>query len=264
MLGFLKMTENLTPICLGQETGSSAFSTLVRTENLPFTVRLAASRADFEGAAAVRVAAYSRHDYIDTVADAVGSLNELDDCAGLLVAEDKQTGAIVGTIRVGSSLRGPTALPDGFCLDELAGAPFAYVDRYATVPGRMGIQAAVALAKAQWFVSLAEGAEWVLAAALPTLARRYRMMGMRTIAGGEEGVRLPELHYRMYEALGEQLSKIAPSIRAGSPSFFDYCLWAYHPDILLPAPQVLDSLREEELARQAVATTSQTSEKLAA
>ena len=152
-------------------------------ELLTFIVRPANSDEDIAALCDLRAAAYARHDYLPGVADRLLEIDETDLRSTLLVAESKADGAIVGTIRVNSSLRGTTPIPPQMPNVEFEGDSFTYVDRFAAQQGPLADIVALALIKAQWFCAYHEGVDWILAAALPALARRYRMVGLRTLAG---------------------------------------------------------------------------------
>lgn len=230
-------------------------------ELLPFVVRRANSEEDFTALSQLRAEAYARHDYLPGVSDRLLSIDETDRRSTLLVAEHKADGAIVGTIRVSSSLRGATPIPEQMPRTEFGGAAFTYVDRFAAQQGPLADIVALALIKAQWFWAYHEGVDWVVAAALPALARRYRMVGLRTLAGAERGrFLIPHLHTRPYEAVGERLSGMPVNLRRNSGFLVPFFLDKHHPDILVDRPALLD----HHIAASAVAAGNFDGEALAA
>lgn len=209
-------------------------------EQLPFVVRKAVRGADFEAASRIRSEAYARHDYLPGVSETLRRIDEADLRGTLLVAERKDDGEIIGTIRVSSSQRGPTPLPAQAPRVEFEGESFTYVDRFAARQGPLADIAALALIKAQWFQAYHEGVQWIVAAALPALARRYRMVGLRSLAGAPRGrFMIPHLHEKPYEAVGERLSDMPANLRRNSPFLVPFFLQNEHPDILLPTPALL-------------------------
>ena len=209
-------------------------------EQLPFVVRKAISGRDFEAASRVRSEAYGRHDYLPSVSDNLRRIDEADLRGTVLVAERKSDGEILGTIRVISSLRGATPLPTQAPRVEFDGDAFTYVDRFAVRQGNLADVVALALIKAQWFQAYHEGAEWIIAAALPALARRYRMVGLRSLEGAPKGrFMIPHLHTKPYEAVGERLCAMPANLRRTSPFMVPFFLDTEHPDVLIPMPELL-------------------------
>lgn len=223
-------------------------------ELLPFIVRTANSDEDFAALCDLRAAAYARHDYLPGVADRLLEIDETDLRSTLLVAESKADGAIVGTIRVNSSLRGTTPIPPQMPNVEFEGDSFTYVDRFAAQQGPLADIVALALIKAQWFCAYHEGVDWILAAALPALARRYRMVGLRTLAGAERGrFHIPHLHSKAYEAVGERLAGMPGNLRRAAPFLVPFFLDKDHPDILIDKPALLS----EHIAASALQPATQ-------
>lgn len=207
---------------------------------LPFTVRQANADEDFAALCELRAAAYARHDYLPGVAERLLEIDETDRRSILLVAESKADGAIIGTIRVNSSLRGATPIPPQMPKVEFDGDSFTYVDRFAAQQGPLADVVALALIKAQWFCAYHEGVDWILAAALPALARRYRMVGLRTLAGAERGrFHIPHLHTKAYEAVGERLAGMPRNLRRVAPFLVPFFLEKDHPDIRIDKPTLL-------------------------
>ena len=209
-------------------------------ELLPFVVRRANSDEDFVALSALRAAAYARHDYLPGVSERLRSIDETDLRSTLLVAESKADGEIIGTIRVNSSLRGATPIPEQMPKVEFEGDSFTYVDRFAAQQGPLADIVALAMIKAQWFCAYQEGVQWIVAAALPALARRYRMVGLRSLAGAERGrFQIPHLHTKPYEAVGERLPGMPGNLRRVAPFLAPFFLEKDHPDILFDKPALL-------------------------
>ena len=210
------------------------------TDLLPFIVRRANSDEDYAALCELRAGAYARHDYLPGVSERLLEIDRNDLRSTLLVAESKADGEIIGTIRVNSSRRGATPIPEQMPTLEFAGDSFTYVDRFAAQQGPLADVVALALIKAQWFCAYHEGVDWVLAAALPALARRYRMVGLRTLAGAERGrFQIPHLHTKAYEAVGERLSEMPGNLRRAAPFLVPFFLDKDHPDILIDKPALL-------------------------
>lgn len=218
-----------------------AFTPTPAVQRLPFQVSLAITRVQRQAVADLRSSAYGRHDYPCGVADRLRQLDDSDLRATVLMAHVPRTGAVLGTLRLNCSRRVPGSLPRGFPLQELRGESWTYVDRFA-LQGSGDPTVALALMKAAWHWAAHNRSTWVLAAALPPLARRYRQIALRPLVGGEAGLALPELHAEPYQVLGERVWAIPDLIRALSPRLVPFFIECDHPDITtpqveLPAPR---------------------------
>src|SRR5688572_1500071 len=110
------------------------FAPELPVEELPFVVRNATPQ-DHPALSALRAEAYARHDYLPGVSERLRSIDEADLRGTLLVAEYKADASIIGTIRVNSSRRGATPIPEQLPDDEFGAESFTYVDRFAAQRG---------------------------------------------------------------------------------------------------------------------------------
>lgn len=211
----------------------------LQTTLLPIQVRIATCDEDFEGLCRVRSAAYGRHRYTDGVSENLSVIDDNDRNSVLLIAEEKETGSIIGTIRVNSSLRGKVSILPSMGISELGGASFVYLDRFATAKHPLAEVAALALIKAEWFHCYHEGVIWVIAAALPALRLRYQAVGLRPLNGPDTTFEVPQLHALKYTAMGERLRGLQANLLSHSPALCPFFLEQYHPDILIPMPEEL-------------------------
>lgn len=210
-------------------------------EELPFTVRIAQNESDRERAAALRAQAYGRHGYAPGTTEHVGHVDDADRRALLLLAQDKCSGNALGTLRVSSSLRGTTPIPDEMPRGASIGATFTYLDRFAVASDAHTDIVMLALVKAQWFIAYHEGVQWILAAALPPLARRYRRLGMAALVENEGGqFRIPALSSAPYEAVGGRLPDMPARVIRTTPAVVPFFVNKEHPDIAVGRPALMD------------------------
>jgi hypothetical protein len=211
------------------------YPTLSKEENLPFRIRRAKSPQDYRALCQLRANAYARHAYHASLPFRLRTVDASDENSVILLAESKESGMIVGTVRLNSSFEGNQPLLAGMHTAELEGEPSLYVDRFAVEQGPASDVAALALLKAAWhFANYAE-VTWMLAAALAPLARRYRMVGLRTLKGCENGFQATDLHAGTYFTVGGRLSEIPNNVHKVAP-FLAPFFGNNHPDILLPVP----------------------------
>lgn len=211
-------------------------------EELPFTVRVAQSETDRKAAAALRAQAYGRHAYAPGATEHVGHVDDADRRALLLLVQDKGSGDALGTLRVSSSLRGPAPVPEGMPRGASAGATFTYLDRFAVASNVQADIVMLALVKAQWFLAYHEGVQWILAAALPPLARRYRRLGMAALVDNERGqFQIPALTSTPYEAVGGRLTDMPARVIRTTPAVVPFFVNKEHPDIAVARPALMDA-----------------------
>lgn len=225
------------------------------SESLPFVVRLAQSEAERAEAAALRMQAYSRHEYAAGSAQHVGCVSDEDRRALLLIAREKQSGQLIGTLRVSSSRRGPTPVPAQMPRGGSANATFTYLDRFAILAHPHADILVLALVKAQWFLAYHESVDWIIAAALAPLARRYRRLGMGSLGADNDGrFHIPELHHEPYYACGGELTTMPARVIHGAPALVPFFTNKEHPDICVPRPTAMDEHVRAALQAYAQAT----------
>lgn len=201
-------------------------------EHLPFVVQVEKDLATAGSEIGkIRAEAYSRHDYKPALQGAIGVLDHSDEQSAVLVARHKETGAVLGTVRVRCSRSSDIALPPGMDIREVSNAPFAYLDRFAVEQGTGASAVTRALSKASAYWTYLEGAEWMLAAALRPLIRVYRQMGLRVLEGAENGFHIESAHHALYFAIGERVESLYRCIEERAPSHHDFYFKKHHPDI---------------------------------
>lgn len=206
-------------------------------EALPFQVRVAASAEDHSAVCAVRAAAYARHSYTPEVQARLRELDDVDRNSVLLMAENKQTGSVLGTIRLQSTA--PVTVFPCEHLAEVGQDSFLYVDRFAVAQCCASDVVALALIKAQWYWAHNQGLLWILGAALAPLARRYSMVGLRRLRGTDLGFHVTGIHPGQYFSMGERLVDMPTNMLQVAP-FLAPFFSAQHPDILLEHPPGID------------------------
>jgi hypothetical protein len=210
------------------------------TEELPFVVRLARAQHDFDALCAVRSQAYGRHAYVSQVSENLAAIDDKDRRAFLLVAAEKASQAVIGTMRLSSSLRGPTPMNRHVLAQSqdlgLADRSFLYCDRVAVSTGEMAEQVSLGLFKCMWKIALQERVDWVFGSALKPLARRYRRVAMHLLNPEADGFEMPHLHADKYYAIGGCVERLATNLKEMAQQNCSYFLERYHPDLDVHVP----------------------------
>lgn len=199
----------------------------------------------------MRSAAYGRHAYTATLSSRLAVLDEDDRRATLLIAQDKQSGECLGTLRISFSVRGLTPHDPKEDLSELEGQEFAYVDRFAvTSDSQLHTEVRAAIMKSMWLHLCEHEVPWVIASSLKALTRLYATVGMRTIRGNEAGVLIPKLHdTKPYFTVGGRVEELFDNIQRRYPESLPYFVQVWHPDLEFawPPPYFLDPSRAPQV-----------------
>lgn len=145
-----------------------------RVVRLPFTIRLVRTDDQLARAVKVRTVAYAKR--LPTLARALGNVEPEDGERGsvVLLAESKETGAPVGTLRIHTNFHYPTEFERELTLPQrFEGQSIAHVSRLGVVGGKFGSQVKLALFKALYRYCLARQIEWIMVTGIPPRDRDY-------------------------------------------------------------------------------------------
>lgn len=146
--------------------------------DLPFTVRIVRTDEQLERAVRIRAEAYGRH--IPTLGEILEApeIVDRDPNAIVFLAEAKNDGEALGTIRIETNFSAPIRLETSVELpDVFRGRPLAGVSRLAVKAGSRGRLVKLALFKALHRYCLAKQVEWILIGARPPLDQTYVDLG---------------------------------------------------------------------------------------
>ena len=153
-------------------------ATSPKRADLPFTVRIVRTDEQLARAVRIRAEAYSRH--VPTLGEILESpeVVDRDPHAIVFLAEGKNDGESLGTIRIQTNFASPIPLETSIELpEEFRGRPVAGVSRLAVKAGPRGRLVKVALFKALHRYCLAKQVEWILIGARPPLDQTYLELG---------------------------------------------------------------------------------------
>ena len=153
-----------------------------RTRELPFEVRAVRTREQLEAVVSFRFGAYRKHRPVVAEEMRTPEEGDLDPNSVVLYAKDKQSGEIVGSVRIESNFGGRHALADHLHLPEqIDGKPVAYITRLAVAHGPTGRLAKLGLFKAIYQYCLGLQIDYLTAAAPVPLDRQYASLGFSPI-----------------------------------------------------------------------------------
>lgn len=204
---------------------------------LTFTLHIVQTDADLLNACQVRSEAYGRHqpDWRESFAQP----EPVDRRAGttVLLCRDKASGQAVATARVQSSLAGPLQIESSVLLPGPVGQqPRAEITRLSALPGA-DITARLALFKASYELSLAQGLRWlVIGARKPALIRIYQRLGFVDLVGRDRMVPLAHAGHLPHRILAFDLQAARAVWQAEGHPLLDFMVHTQHPDIVLSAP----------------------------
>lgn len=149
----------------------------MRSERLPFTVKLVTSEEDLAKAVSIRHRAYARH--LPDVAANLAKPEQLDfeDDAIVVLAESNLDGSPVGTMRIQHNCNKKLALEHSVDLPEqLRGRNLVEITRFGVEEGRIGSLVKTVLVKAGFQYALLNDIDWIVIAARSPLDRQYERL----------------------------------------------------------------------------------------
>lgn len=200
---------------------------------LPFKIHPVSSQLEMEQVLALRHSAYGRHDYRAELVSEMPRPDSLDTAgySTTLVAVEKTSGALIGTVRLTCNADGPAPLPPDLPLAPCLQGVYAYLDRFAVAAEGDNRIVAPALIKAMWLWALGRDARMLLALARAPLARRYQRWGGLVLKGQPEGFHMDEYHAEPYFLVGAGLGEAAVRCAQDNPKFGIEFTGRMHSDI---------------------------------
>lgn len=163
-----------------------------RVVPLPFTIRLVRTDDQLARAVKVRTTSYSRR--LPSLARVLRNAEPEDGEQGsiVLLAESKETGAPVGTLRIHTNIHCPTEFERELTLPkQFDGQSIAHVSRLGVVSGKSSTQVKFALFKALYRYCLARQIEWIMVTGIPPRDRDYVDLQFTTVFADDRMVKLP-------------------------------------------------------------------------
>lgn len=204
----------------------------MKTEALPFTIRVVSNANDLEKAVRIRHAAYMRH--VPSFAQALRVPENTDSEEGVVVllAESKLDGSPIGTMRIQTNEVRPLALEQSVVLPGwLDGKCMAEASRLGVTQERVGRMVTTALFKAFFLYCQKQRVEWMVITARTPVDRHYDRLLFKDV--------YPEMGYIPFKHVGNMLHRVMSFevdaarnlwLEAQHP-LFNFVFRTYHQDI---------------------------------
>lgn len=164
---------------------------ITETQLLPFTIRLANGQDDIEKVCLQRAQAYGRHqpDLVTRLTLSKPEPEDLRDDVLILMAESKETGEVVGALRLQTNLNQPLRFETELALPErFRGKHLLEAGRMTVRNGPEGRMVLPALVKAAFEISYRVGIDFSLLIGRAPIDRMYHAMQFQDVFDGEKVV----------------------------------------------------------------------------
>lgn len=149
----------------------------MKTERLPFTVRLVQNDGDLDKAIRIRYAAYARH--LPELGEKLREPEAMDHDSdvAILLAESKLDRSPLGTARIQTNAFRPLCVEQSVALPAyMQGCKLAEVTRLGVENGRIGRLVRVALVKASFLYCERHDVSWAIAAGRAPIDQQYAQL----------------------------------------------------------------------------------------
>jgi hypothetical protein len=207
---------------------------------LHFTIRLAEGAEDLERIAEQRAQAYSRHqpDLVERMSLSKPEKDDFREDAVVIVAESKESGDVLGSMRLTTNIHKPLRFETEFDLPE------RFHDRVLLEAGRMtacsgseGRMVVPALLKTAFEASFYAGVDYLLLIARRPIDRMYRSLGFKDLFDGrlvvtsaQPGVPVTLFH--------TDIAGSEAILQNTSQQYYSFFAETDHPDILIDHKEV--------------------------
>jgi hypothetical protein len=204
----------------------------MKSESLPFTIRVVSNVSDLEKAVRIRHAAYMRHvpQFAESLRVPEGS--DAEDGVIVLLAESKFDGAPVGTMRIHTNEFAPLPLEQAVTLPEpLDGKRLAEATRLGVTQERVGRMVTTSLFKAFFLYCQKHHVDRMVIAARSPVDRHYDRLLFKDV--------YPELGYVPFKHVGSMPHRVMSFDVAAAYDLwlkekhplFNFVFRTYHQDI---------------------------------
>jgi hypothetical protein len=206
--------------------------TAIKTERLPFTVKIARNESQLAKAVLIRSEAYGRHWPNLTNHLREPESQDRNPSSLVLLAESKISGQPLGTMRIDTNLGSHLQIERDFELpDNIRNSPIAYVTRLGVKQGRIGTLVKLCLFKSIYRYCLANQLGWVLAGVRPPNDRDYIRLGFQDLAHSGALVPITSSGGIPVRILALDIVSAERQWHSANNPLYAFMLTTFHPDI---------------------------------
>jgi len=204
----------------------------VKVSVLPFVVRLVRTEAQLQKVCELRAASYGHHlpEFGETLLQP--DAHDTEPGTVIFVAEDKATGAAVGTIRIHLNTHQPLPLESAIDLPpHIQGHLLVEVSRLSVRPGYNQMSVRLALFKALYLYCYANQVQFMVVTARRPLDRVYKSLGFTPVHGEDRWVPIPYTGNIEHTVLVFDVLMADRTWYNEHHRLFPFMRTTYHPDI---------------------------------
>ena len=209
----------------------------IAEEALPFTLKIVRTQAELNQAVLIRQAAYDRH--LPEFAKSLYKPEAADFEKGtvVLLAESKDDGSAVGTMRIQTNAYKPLCLEQSIDLPQwLKEAPMAEATRLGVTNQVGGRLVTTALFKAFYMYCQQIGVEWMVIAGRAPVDRMYQRMLFEDVFPGQGMVPLAHASNLPHRVMQFSVKTAFERWSAVDHPLLKFAALTHHPDITLNIP----------------------------
>lgn len=195
-------------------------------------VRLVRTDSGLEQAVEIRKESYGRHTPEMVPVLARPELQDFSPEAVIFVAEQVETGRVLGSIRVVTNVQTPLSFERELTLpDRFRNTQISVVQRLSLVPGSAGVEAKKSLFKAFYLYSLAMQIEWMVLYTPPPRDKLFSRLGFAPVFDGDGLIAGEFSDYRQVRLLALRVWDVEPLWRQSIPEWHDFFFRQFTPGI---------------------------------
>ena len=213
-------------------------SKTVTEEWLPFTVKVVNTKVELAKAVQIRHDAYARHlpEFAETLSKPEAA--DFEKGVVVLVAESKEDGSPVGTMRIQTNAYKPLVLEQSIDLpDWLKVLPMAEATRLGVTNEKGGRLVTTALFKAYYMYCKQIGIEWMVIAGRSPIDRQYQRMLFDDVFPGRGFIPLAHASNLPHRVMSSCVKTAETRWTDVGHPLFDFAFRTHHPDIMLDTPR---------------------------
>jgi hypothetical protein len=207
-------------------------------ESLPFTLKIVRTQAELSQAVLIRQAAYDRH--LPEFAKSLVKPEAADFEKGtvVLLAESKEDGSAVGTMRIQTNAYKPLCLEQSIDLPQwLKESPMAEATRLGVTNQVGGRLVTTALFKAFYMYCQQIGIEWMVIAGRAPVDRMYQRMLFDDVFPGQGMIPLAHASNLPHRVMQFNVKTAFERWSAVEHPLLKFAALTHHPDITLDIPR---------------------------